>query len=179
MRRFGDILPVALALTVLTFLALRAWELIKAVWQSPWLILVILALIACGLLTCCHLDVVRRWRGGSASREFSWLWTRRRRNELGGTKDAGLAQTARTLMNCEICGNENAVVHLTEIRSGVMKQRHLCAPCAAKESGMTQGSNKVDVTDLLKEFVARHAEWKATQAPNGPTGPSGRSGPEA
>jgi len=79
-------------------------------------------------------------------------------------------------MKCELCGNDNAVVHLTEIRSGVMKQRHLCASCAPKEPGMTQGSNKVGITDLLKEFVARHAEWKATQDPESPTGPPGRSG---
>jgi len=69
-------------------------------------------------------------------------------------------------MKCEICGNDNAVVHLTEIRSGVMTQRHLCASCAPKQSGMTQDSNKVDSTELLKEFVARHAEWKATQEEN-------------
>ena len=69
-RRLGDILPVALALAVITFLAFRTWELVKAVRESPWLILMLLALVACGLLACWLWDVVRRWRRGAAPRGF-------------------------------------------------------------------------------------------------------------
>jgi protein-arginine kinase activator protein McsA len=72
-----------------------------------------------------------------------------------------LAQTtARTLMNCEICGNDDPVVHLCEIRNGVKTNRHLCVSCAAKESGMTQDPTKVNITELLTKFVVRHAESK-------------------
>ena len=63
-------------------------------------------------------------------------------------------------MNCDICGESDSVVHLCEIRNGVKTNRHLCVSCAAKETGMTQDLTKVNITELLKEFVARHAQPK-------------------
>jgi protein-arginine kinase activator protein McsA len=79
-------------------------------------------------------------------------------------------------MNCEICGNEDAVIHLCEIRNGVMTNRHLCVSCARKESGITQDSKKLDSTELLKEFVARHAEFVARHAQSKPDDGAKESG---
>lgn len=70
-------------------------------------------------------------------------------------------------MNCDICGTPDPVVHMSEIRNGVQTNRHLCVSCTAKAAGMTQDSTKVNVQELLKEFVTRHAQEKPDDVERG------------
>jgi protein-arginine kinase activator protein McsA len=63
-------------------------------------------------------------------------------------------------MNCDVCGEPDPIIHLCEIRNGVKTERHLCTASTANETGMSQDSTKVSITELLKQFVARHAQSK-------------------
>jgi len=54
-------------------------------------------------------------------------------------------------MRCQICDENNATIHLTEIEKGVQKELHICEPCAIKK-GIIQ---KNHIT--LKEFLGKIA----------------------
>ena len=58
-------------------------------------------------------------------------------------------------MKCDECGNDEAVVHLTQIENNEMNVVHLCESCAA-ERGLDTGSEPagLPLTDFLAEMTA-------------------------
>lgn len=54
-------------------------------------------------------------------------------------------------MLCQICNENKATIHLTEIEHGVQKEYHLCEPCAIKKGIVHKNS----IT--LKEFLGKIA----------------------
>jgi protein-arginine kinase activator protein McsA len=54
-------------------------------------------------------------------------------------------------MNCDVCNNELATVHLTDIKDSRKVERHLCLRCASKETGLG------NIPAVLTEFVRRHS----------------------
>jgi hypothetical protein len=71
MGRFGEILNVSFGLCLAGFLGVSAWELVRLSWESAGLLLVLVALVACGFLTCWLGEVIRRWRCRPAARGFA------------------------------------------------------------------------------------------------------------
>ena len=50
-------------------------------------------------------------------------------------------------MNCELCQQAEATIHLTQVVDGAVKKVHLCEACAAKSGFDIQGP--MSVTDIL------------------------------
>jgi protein arginine kinase activator len=59
-------------------------------------------------------------------------------------------------MQCEICKNKTATVHLTEIVDGHRTETHLCQNCAQKE-GITVKS-QLSLNELLSSLIAAHQQ---------------------
>jgi protein arginine kinase activator len=59
-------------------------------------------------------------------------------------------------MQCEICKNNTATVHLTEIVDGHRTETHLCQNCAQKE-GITVKS-QLSLNELLSSLIAAHQQ---------------------
>jgi protein arginine kinase activator len=57
-------------------------------------------------------------------------------------------------MQCEICKNKAATVHLTEIVDGARTESHLCQTCAEKE-GISIKS-QLSLNELLSSLIAAH-----------------------
>ena len=55
-------------------------------------------------------------------------------------------------MQCEVCKDNEATIHLTEIVEGVRAEMHLCEGCAA-EQGITVNSN-VPINELLSNLLS-------------------------
>ena len=58
-------------------------------------------------------------------------------------------------IKCDRCENQ-ATVHLTEIRSGQKVEKHLCERHAVEE-GVAVKMNPAPLNDLLEKFVLKHA----------------------
>ncbi|MFN7182230.1 MAG: excinuclease, partial [Planctomycetota bacterium] len=58
-------------------------------------------------------------------------------------------------MKCEICKVNRAIIHVTEIENGVVKEIHLCQECAEKNelSQSSQGFVKISFGSVPKELV--------------------------
>jgi len=58
------------------------------------------------------------------------------------------------MMNCDLCGQEEAVIHIQQISGSDEVELHLCEKCAALK-GITAGEDKVDfsITNLLTGLV--------------------------
>jgi protein-arginine kinase activator protein McsA len=54
-------------------------------------------------------------------------------------------------MNCDNCGNDVAVVHLTQVVEGRKSERHLCLKCASMETGGSGG----DIREMLAAWMER------------------------
>ena len=54
-------------------------------------------------------------------------------------------------MKCDMCGKDNATVHLTEITDGEVKKLHLCEGCAKEKSEEMQ--SHFGLTDLLSSLM--------------------------
>ncbi len=65
-------------------------------------------------------------------------------------------------MLCEICQEEPATVHLTQVINGQVKKMHLCAGCA--EASGVDLDNPVAMADLLLGFGAEPAKARAGEA---------------
>lgn len=65
-------------------------------------------------------------------------------------------------MQCEICKNKTATVHLTEIVDGHRTETHLCQACAQKE-GVTVKS-QLSLNELLSSLISAHQQ---TDEPTG------------
>jgi protein arginine kinase activator len=59
-------------------------------------------------------------------------------------------------MQCEICKNKAATVHLTEIVDGARTESHLCQTCAEKE-GISIKS-QLSLNELLSSLIAAHQQ---------------------
>ncbi|MEN6387061.1 MAG: UvrB/UvrC motif-containing protein [Phycisphaerales bacterium] len=59
-------------------------------------------------------------------------------------------------MQCEICKDKTATVHLTEIVQGHRTETHLCQSCAQKE-GITVKS-QLSLNELLSSLIAAHQQ---------------------
>jgi len=59
-------------------------------------------------------------------------------------------------MQCEICKNKTATVHVTEIVDGQRSESHLCQNCAQKE-GITI-KNQLSLNELLSSLIAAHQQ---------------------
>lgn len=69
-------------------------------------------------------------------------------------------------MNCDNCGSEDAVVHLTQIVNDQMSTYHLCEKCAAAKGLETSGvQSKFPLTDFLAQMgdEAEHEEEESGQ----------------
>ncbi|MCP4262894.1 MAG: hypothetical protein GY774_36095 [Planctomycetes bacterium] len=55
-------------------------------------------------------------------------------------------------MQCQICNNNNATIHLTEISDGVRSEMHICEHCAA-EQDIAVKSN-IPINELLSGLLA-------------------------
>jgi len=55
-------------------------------------------------------------------------------------------------MQCQICKNRDATIHLTEIADGVRSEMHICEQCAA-EQGIAVKSH-IPINDLLSSLLA-------------------------
>jgi protein arginine kinase activator len=56
-------------------------------------------------------------------------------------------------MQCQICNNNEATIHLTEISGGIRTEMHLCEFCAA-DQGITTAKTQISVNDLLSGILA-------------------------
>jgi len=59
-------------------------------------------------------------------------------------------------MQCELCKNKAATVHLTEIVDGQRTESHLCQACAQKE-GISIKS-QLSLNELLSSLIAAHQQ---------------------
>ena len=50
-------------------------------------------------------------------------------------------------MKCEVCGDNDASVELTQVVDGAIQKWHLCSPCAQEQGVQQQG--QVSLTDIL------------------------------
>lgn len=57
-------------------------------------------------------------------------------------------------MRCDYCGEDDAIVHLTQLLNGEMKKYHLCKDCAAKHG--INVDDPISLADLL--FKSEQAE---------------------
>ncbi len=64
-------------------------------------------------------------------------------------------------MQCEICKDKTATVHLTEIVDGHRTETHLCQSCAQKE-GITIKS-QLSLNELLSSLIAAHQNEAAVE----------------
>ena len=55
-------------------------------------------------------------------------------------------------MQCQICNNKDATIHLTEITDGVRSEMHICEQCAA-EQGIAIKSH-IPINELLSSLLA-------------------------
>ena len=55
-------------------------------------------------------------------------------------------------MQCQICNNKEATIHLTEITDGVRSEMHICEQCAA-EQGIAVKSH-IPINELLSSLLA-------------------------
>ena len=55
-------------------------------------------------------------------------------------------------MQCQICNNRDATIHLTEITDGVRSEMHICEQCAA-EQGIAIKSH-IPINELLSSLLA-------------------------
>jgi protein arginine kinase activator len=62
-------------------------------------------------------------------------------------------------MLCQICNENKATVHLTEIEKGVQKEYHICEPCAIKKGIVA--NNHI----TIKEFLGKLAGGTPDQEP--------------
>jgi len=51
------------------------------------------------------------------------------------------------VMKCELCNDQEATIHLTQVVDGVVKKVHLCEKCAAQSGFDVQGP--MSITDIL------------------------------
>jgi protein arginine kinase activator len=65
-------------------------------------------------------------------------------------------------MQCEICKEKTATVHLTEIVDGQRTESHLCQACAQKE-GITVKS-QLSLNELLSSLIAAHQQTDGASA---------------
>jgi protein arginine kinase activator len=65
-------------------------------------------------------------------------------------------------MQCEICKDKTATVHLTEIVDGNRTESHLCQACAQKE-GITVKS-QLSLNELLSSLIAAHQQTDGAAA---------------
>ena len=66
-------------------------------------------------------------------------------------------------MTCDNC-KRSATVHLTEIKSGIKTERHLCEECAAASAGLAP-NEQVPINELLTKFVLAHTKRWPQQPP--------------
>ena len=55
-------------------------------------------------------------------------------------------------MQCQICHERTATIHLTEITNGVRREMHMCETCAV-EQGVT-AKHQMSVNELLSQLLA-------------------------
>jgi len=65
-------------------------------------------------------------------------------------------------MKCNNCNNQ-ATVHLTEIKGGKKIEKHLCEQCAAQNEGLPVKSH-MPINELLTNFVMAHSGMQKEQA---------------
>jgi len=56
-------------------------------------------------------------------------------------------------MQCQICNNNEATIHLTEISGGIRTEMHLCELCASQQ-GIAPAKNQISINDLLSGLLA-------------------------
>jgi protein arginine kinase activator len=59
-------------------------------------------------------------------------------------------------MQCQICKNNEATIHLTEISEGVRSELHLCEYCAAEQQIAVK--NQIPLNELLSSLLAAAPE---------------------
>ena len=55
-------------------------------------------------------------------------------------------------MQCQICNNNEATIHLTEINDGVRSELHMCEYCAAEKQIAVK--NQIPLNELLSSLLA-------------------------
>ena len=55
-------------------------------------------------------------------------------------------------MNCQLCNENEATIHLTEITNGIRTEMHICEQCAAKQEIAIK--SQVPVNELLSNLLA-------------------------
>lgn len=56
-------------------------------------------------------------------------------------------------MQCQICNNNEATIHLTEISGGIRTEMHLCEFCAA-DQGIAMTKSQISINDLLSGLLS-------------------------
>jgi len=56
------------------------------------------------------------------------------------------------IMQCQICNNNNATIHLTEISDGVRSEMHICENCAAEQDIAVK--SHIPINELLSGLLA-------------------------
>lgn len=71
-------------------------------------------------------------------------------------------------MNCDNCGSEDAVVHLTQIVNDQMSTYHLCETCAAAKGLETSGvQSNFPLTDFLAQMGNQAESEEVDEGENG------------
>jgi protein arginine kinase activator len=63
-------------------------------------------------------------------------------------------------MQCQICNDNEATIHLTEISGGVRTEMHLCEYCAAQQ-GIAVTKSQIPINDLLSSLLASAPQSEA------------------
>ena len=56
-------------------------------------------------------------------------------------------------MKCQICNQNMATIHLTEIENGVNKEIHLCEECYKEEKQNIEADNTPSLDDVIKTLL--------------------------
>jgi protein arginine kinase activator len=66
-------------------------------------------------------------------------------------------------MQCQICNNNEATIHLTEISGGVRSEMHLCEYCAAQQ-GIAVAKSQIPINELLSGLLAAAPQSEGADA---------------
>ena len=67
-------------------------------------------------------------------------------------------------MQCEVCQNKEATIHLTEIADGVRTEMHLCEVCAQEQGVGTK--NYIPLNELLSNLLSVGPKGEEPAQPN-------------
>lgn len=79
-------------------------------------------------------------------------------------------------MKCQICGKDNATIHIREIRNGEKKSYYICEECAAKNGKSFDLAQIVqNITATLSQMGSPSEKLSHSSSPEKAMSPSGKS----